>query len=364
MIYSRKRFRNDRKRFRILKPGMKDTTLKELAETLGISVTTVSKALKGYADVSPKTREAVLKLAEELHFTPNAFAVNLRKQESKTIGVIIPEIVHHFFSKVLNGILDEAAKHGYLAIVLQSGESVELERKQVDLLINKRVDGILISLSNDSNDEAHLKEIIRRNIPLVQFDKISKLIPSTKVVINDRQAAFEATEHLILKGCRKIAHIRGPVNPQGAIDRWMGYKLALEKHGITYNPKLVYTCTHVTFEEGREFAKQILTDHPDVEGIFAITDLVAVGVISYFNENGFKVPENVALIGFSNWFMSQVITPQLSSIDQPGEEMGALAFNCLLEEIEARKANKPYDLKTISLTTSVVERQSSQFKGK
>ena len=341
---------------------MKETTLKEIAEALGISITTVSKALKNYPDVSEKTRKAVLALAEELNYTPNSFAVNLRTKESKTIGLIIPEVVHHFFSNVINGIIAEAEKNGYLVIILQSNESLELEKKQVALLVNKRVDGIIMSLSNESNNDFHIKEILRKEIPFVQFDKISKLIPSSKVIINDQKAAMEAVQHLIDKGCEKIAHIRGPENPQNAIDRFIGYKKALEKNGIPYDSKLVYTCKNVTFEEGVEFAKQIVAEHPDVDGIFVITDLVAVGVLAYFNEKGIQVPNQIAVIGFSNWFMSQVITPKLSTVDQPSYEMGAAAFTLLLEEMICRKDGKVFIPRTIELETSIIERDSSLKK--
>ncbi len=341
---------------------MKETTLKEIAETLGISITTVSKALKNYSDVSEKTRKAVIALAEELNYTPNSFAVNLRTKESKTIGLIIPEVVHHFFSNVINGIIAEAEKKGYLVIILQSNESLELEKKQVALLINKRVDGIIMSLSNESNNDFHIKEILRKEIPFVQFDKISKLIPSSKVIINDQKAAMEAVQHLIDKGCKKIAHIRGPENPQNAIDRFIGYKKALEKNGIPYDSKLVYSCKNVTFEEGIEFAKQIVDEHPDVDGIFVITDLVAVGVLAYFNEKGIQVPNQIAVIGFSNWFMSQVITPKLSTVDQPSYEMGVAAFSLLLEEMICRKDGKVFIPRTIELETSIIERDSSLKK--
>jgi LacI family transcriptional regulator len=338
---------------------MAETTLKQIAETLGISITTVSKALKNYADVSPKTKKAVLDLADKLHYTPNSFAVNLRTKESKTIGLIIPEVVHHFFSNVINGIIAEAEKLGYLVIILQSNESLELEKKQVDLLINKRVDGILMSLSNESNNDEHIQEILRRGIPFVQFDKISKLIPSSKVIINDQKAAAQAVQHLIDKGCKKIAHIRGPLNPQNAIDRFLGYKKTLEKNNIPFDSSLVYTCKNVTYEEGLEFAKQICEEHPDVDGIFAITDLVAVGVLTYFNQQKIKIPEQVAIIGFSNWFMSQVITPKLSSVDQPSYEMGVAAFDLLLEEMICHKDGTAFKTRTIELETFIVERESS-----
>ncbi|MFI0425655.1 MAG: LacI family DNA-binding transcriptional regulator [Flavobacterium sp.] len=341
---------------------MKDITLKQIADTLGISITTVSKALKNYPDVSPKTKNAVLELAKSLQYTPNSFAVNLRTKESKTIGLIIPEVVHHFFSNVINGIIEEAEKSGYLVIILQSNESLELEKKQVELLINKRVDGIIMSLSNESNDDEHIKEIIKREIPFVLFDKISKFINCSKVIIDDQKAAYNAVEHLISKGCKKIAHIRGPVNPQNAIDRFLGYKKALEKHNIPFDYKLVYTCKNVTFEEGKEFAKQIVKNHPDIDGIFVITDLVAVGVLAFFNEQNILVPNQIKIIGFSNWFMSQVITPKLSTVDQPSYEMGVQSFNLLLEEINQKKISLDFIPKTIELETSIIERESTSEK--
>ena len=338
---------------------MKDITLKEIAIKLGISITTVSKALKNYPDVSEKTKKAVIELAQNLHYTPNSFAVNLRTKESKTIGLIIPEVMHHFFSNIINAIIDAAEKNGYLVIILQSNESLALEKKQVELLINKRVDGILISLSNESNNDDHIKEIINRKIPFVMFDKIAKLSKCSKVIIDDQKAAFNAVQHLIDNGCKKIVHVRGPLNPQNSIDRYIGYKKALEKNNIPFDSKLVYTCENVTFDEGNHFAKQIIEEHPDVDGIFAITDLVAVGILSYFNDHKIKVPEQVKVIGFSNWFMSQVLTPKLSTVDQPSNEMGIESFNLLLEEMNCRKNGTTFTPRTIELQTNVIIRESS-----
>ena len=174
---------------------------------------------------------------------------------------------------------------------------------------------------------------------------------------------MEAVQHLIDKGCKKIAHIRGPENPQNAIDRFLGYKKALEKNNIPYDSKLVYTCQNVTFKEGVDFAKQILEEHPDVDGIFAITDLVAVGVLAYFNEKGVQVPNQIAVIGFSNWFMAQVITPKLSTVEQPSYEMGVAAFTLLLEEMISHKDGVSFLPRTIELETSVIERDSSMKNG-
>lgn len=301
-----------------------------------------------------------MKQLKNLNYTPNSFAVNLRTKESKTIGLIIPEVSHYFFSNIIKSIIEEAEKNGYLVIILQSNESLELEKKQVELLINKRVDGILISLSNESNNDSHIQEIIDRKIPLVMFDKIAKLAKCSKVIIDDQKAGFDATQHLIDSGCKKIAHIRGPLNPQNSIDRYLGYKKALEKNNIPFDSKLVYTCEKVSFEEGKEFAKQLLEDHPDVDGLFAITDLVAVGAIDYCNSKGIKIPEELKIIGFSNWFMSQVIKPNLSTIEQPSYEMGITAFNLLLEEMTCRKEEEKFVPKTIELETNIVVRTSSE----
>jgi len=152
---------------------------------------------------------------------------------------------------------------------------------------------------------------------------------------------------------------RGPLNPQNSIDRYLGYKKALEKNNIPFDSNLVYTCEMVSFEEGYEFTKRLIKDHPDIDGIFAITDLVAVGTLAYCNENNINVPKKVKVIGFSNWFMSQVITPKLSTVEQPSHEMGISAFNLLLEEMTSRKDDSKFTPKTIELKTHIIERESS-----
>ena len=338
---------------------MKDVTLKEIAKKLGISITTVSKALKNYPDVSEKTKAAVNELCLSLNYTPNSFAVNLRTKESKTIGLIIPEVMHHFFSNIINAIIDEAEKKGYLVIILQSNESLELEKNQVELLINKRVDGILLSLSKESNNDAHIQEVIKRKIPLVMFDRIAKLSNCSKVIIDDQKAAFDAVQHLIDQGCKKIAHFRGPFNPQISIDRYIGYKKALEKNNLIFDSKLIYTCEDITFQEGIDYAKQMHEEHPDVDGLFAITDLVAVGAMSYYNEVKIKIPEQIKIIGFSNWFMSQVVTPKLSTVEQPSTEMGLAAFALLLEEMNCHRDNLPFTPRTVVLETELLVREST-----
>jgi LacI family transcriptional regulator len=335
-------------------------TLKQIAEKLGISITTVSKALKEYPDVSEKTRKLVRETASMLNYRPNSFVVNLRTKESKTIGLIIPEIMHHFFSSVIKGILSQAEKKGYLVITLQSNESYELEKKQIDLLLSKRVDGILISLANGTTDFKHLTEVINQHIPIVMFDKIAKVLKCSKVLIDDRKAAYNATKHLIDIGCKRIAHFRGPLLPQNSIDRFLGYKQALTENNMPYDPSLVYLLNDMSFEEGKFYAKQLLNDHKDVDGIFINTDLVAIGAINEFNSQGIKVPEQINVIGFSNWFMGSVISPSLTTINQPGFEMGKKAFKLLYKEINAKKLKKQINYKEILLKTALVLRDSTK----
>ena len=339
---------------------MKPTTLKEIAETLKISVSTVSKALKNYPDVSKKTKRLVKETAELMNYKPNAFAVNLRTKESKTIGLIIPEVVHHFFSSVIKGIIAQAEKKGYLVIILQSNESYELEKKQLDLLLSKRVDGILISLANGTGDFKHLNDLISQEVPFVMFDKIAKIVNCSKVIINDRKAAYTATKYLIDSGCKRIAHFRGPLLPQNSIDRFLGYKTALDDNGIAYDSSLVYVLKDMSFDEGVHFSKKLLKDHDDVDGIFINTDLVAIGAISEFNKCGVKVPEDISIVGFSNWFMSSVISPSLTTINQPGYLMGKTAFKQLYKEIKRLKNNIAITPKIIELETELVIRASTR----
>lgn len=339
---------------------MQNVTLKQIAEILNISITTASKALKDYKDVSPKTRIAVRNLAEKLNFKPNATALNLRNKESKTIGLLIPEIVHHFFSNVINGVIVEAENHGYLVIVLISNDSYELEKRQVELLLDKRVDGILVSLAGSTILTDHIKQIQKKEVHLVMFDKISNDINCSKIIINDRKAAFEATEKLILSGCKKIAHFKGPDGPKTSLDRFLGYKDALEKHHLPYRPDLVYTSKHVSLEDGWGYMEQALEEHPDLDGIFTITDLVAAGALQYCQENHIAVPDKISIMGFSNWFVSGLMTPSLSTVDQPGFEMGKVAFLQLLKEIEQKKNEQPIVPETIVIPTSVVVRQSTK----
>ena len=338
---------------------MSRTTLQQIALSLNISVTTVSKALRSYPDVSQKTIEKVKAAAELLNYKPNTFAVNLRTQESKTIGLVIPEIVHQFFSSVVKGVIEEAEKNGYTVIILQSSQNTEIEQSRIEFLINKQVDGILIALADDTVEYYHLFEAQAIDLPIVMFDKIGKSVPCSKVIIDDLKAGYEATKHLIESGCNKIAHFRGPLTSQNSIDRYLGYKKALEEYDLEFEESNVYHCKEMSFDIGKENAKKLLKDGKGIDGIFVNTDMIAVGAMAELKEQGVNIPDDMCIIGFGNWFLSSVITPSLSTVSQPSYTMGKIAFNTLFSELNKHKENQHVEHETIILPTEIIAREST-----
>jgi LacI family transcriptional regulator len=339
---------------------MPKPTLKKLAKILGLSPATVSKALKNYPDINENTKKRVLDLAASLNYQPNALAQGLRNKESKIVGLIVPEIVHDFFSNIISGVIKAAEKKGYLVIVLYTSESFEEEKIHLKQLTDKNVDGILLSLSDNTTQHKHIKQVIDKGIPVVMFDKISKLIKSSKVIVDDQKAAFNATQYLIDTGCKKIAHIRGDLKPQTTIDRFIGYKRALSKNNIPFDNALVYRCKSLSFGEGYRLAKKIMKDHEDVDAVFAFTDLVAAGVLKRFNELNIHVPNQVSVMGFSDWFLTKITTPTLSTVHQPGFEMGVKAFDALYRDIGALKKEGEINPEIIEVPTYVLPRKSTR----
>ncbi|NJB36234.1 LacI family DNA-binding transcriptional regulator [Croceivirga sp. JEA036] len=339
---------------------MSRTTLQQIALSLDISVTTVSKALNGYPDVSKKTIEKVKAAAERLNYKPNSFAVNLRKQQSMTIGLVVPEIVHQFFSNVVKGIIDEAEKHGYVVITLHTNQKYNKEKQVTEFLIDKQVDGILIALADETVEVEHLLAAQKLDIPVVMFDKISKNVECSKVLINDVEAAFEATNHLIKTGCKKIAHFRGPQHSQNAIDRFEGYKKALLENNLEFKEEHVFPCHEMSFEVGIENIKKLLNTTKGIDGIFINTDLIAVGAMAELRDQGIRIPEDISIVGFSNWFLSSVTSPTLTTVAQPSLSMGKIAFNMLLSELTNKRNNVAIAHETIYLPTELIIRKSTR----
>ncbi len=338
---------------------MKNLTLKDIAAALNLSITTVSKALKDYPDVNTNTKERVKAYAKKVNFTPNAHAAFLRTQQSKLIGVVIPRLNHFFFSNVLRGIMKAAEEEDYMVIVLSSDESYELEKKQINRLLQQNVDGILLSIADSTHDTKHIDAIIEQKIPLIFFDKYSKLSNCSSVVINDQKAAFNAVEHLIKQGKKNIAHLRGPLLPQNSIDRFLGYRKALEQYGLEYRKEWVFTCDQISNEEGYAYTQEIIEKHPEIDAIFAVADMPAVGAIKCLNEQKIVIPDQIAVMGFSNWRISNLVTPTLSSVNQPGIKMGEKAFELFYKEQQLIKKGESVVYEKIELDTKLIIRQSS-----
>jgi LacI family transcriptional regulator len=339
---------------------MSKVSLTKISKILGMSKSTVSKALNNYADVSPDTKKKVLDLAEELNYKPNIFAQNLRSQESKIIGLIIPEIVHYFFSTIISGVVETAETFGYSVIVVQSNDDYKDEVKQLKLLLDKNVDGFLLSLADNTIQFNHVKDVINQGVPFVLYDRTSKLIDCNKVVIDDVKAAQMATQHLIDTGCKKIAIIRNQLKSQGTIDRHKGFKKALLENGMVYDKSIDFETHDLSFNAGKIAGNKICERHKDVDGIFAVTDLMAIGALEALKEHNVAVPDQVSVIGFSNWFLSQITTPHLSTVDQPGFEIGQTAFKLLHQEIQNNKNNIKETSKTVVIPTTVISRESTK----
>jgi LacI family transcriptional regulator len=338
-------------------------TIKDIARELGISPSTVSRALKDHPDISPETKKAVNELAEKLNYQPNIVALNLRQSKTNTLGVIIPEIVHFFFSTVISGIEDVAYSAGYNVILTQSNESSQREMTDMKALFNSRVDGMLLSLSRETTNFDHIESMMAKGVPMVFFDRVYDHPNTSKVIVDDLSGAKEATLHLIEQGCKRIAHIEGSPNLEITKQRLEGYLDALKEKGIPVDKDLIIPCPDPSIEGGKIATEKILAMSNVPDGIFATNDPVAMGAMQAIRAKGLKIPQDIAVVGFSNWLFSSMTDPPLSSVDQPGFEMGREATKLLIRQIEI-KSKEDIDPKpeTKILKTKLVIRESSSRK--
>ena len=340
-------------------------TIKDIARELGISPSTVSRALKDHPDISAETKKAVNELADKLNYQPNIVALSLRQKKTNTIGVIIPEIVNTFFSTVISGIEDVAYEAGYNVILAQSNESYQREVTDMKALFNSRVDGMLLSLSRETTNFDHIESIISKGVPIVLYDRFYSNPNMSKVVVDDYVGAKEAVLHLIEQGCKRIAHLEGAPNLIISKDRLRGYQDALSESNLEIRENYTIVCPNNSFEEGQRAAQKLLAlPHPP-DAIFASNDPMAMGAILAIKEKGLSIPDDVAVVGFSNYFFAQITDPSLTSVDQPGFEMGQEAARLLIRQIEVKDKDLD-DLapETKVLKTKLIVRNSSLRKKK
>lgn len=331
-------------------------TLKDIARDLKLSPSTVSRALNGYPSLSEETIQMVKEYAEKHHYTPNTMAVNFRKNRTSILGMIVPQIVHHFFSTTISGALETAKKHGYSILLAQSYDHLKDEILASQYLLGMGVDGLLISVSNETQEADHLQAFLEEGKPVVQFDKITDFLVGPKLVVDDFEGAYQAVTHLIRQGYRKIAHLSGRMEVKNANARFLGYKKALEDHGLTLNETWVCPCFDISEQEGFDFTKSLMESPNPPDAIFCITDLVALGAMNYLKSSGYQIPNQVGLIGFSNWMLSEFTTPALSSVDQFGYTMGSKATEMLIELLKHQDLGEN---ELVKLPTELVVRKSS-----
>lgn len=330
-------------------------TIKDIARELGISASTVSRALKDHPDISPKTKIAVNELARRWNYKPNAVALSLRNSKSNVIGVIIPEIVHHFFSSVISGIEEVAQRAGYNVMIFQSNESYQREIMNVQALYASRVDGVLVSMSKETRDYEHFRELRDNGIPIVFFDRICNELSSDNVIVDDFAGAFAAVEHLISTGCNRIAHLSAPQHLLLGRNRLNGYKAALKKYRIPFNDELVMKCD--SFEDALELTTTLLELPEPPDGIFAVNEVTAAGALNMVKRAGMRVPEDVAIVGFTNGVVSQVTDPALTTVEQHGFKMGEIATEMLLDRLNSK--DQEYQAITRMVKTNLILRDST-----
>ncbi len=333
-------------------------TIKDIAKALGVSPSTVSRALKGHPDISLETRNMVNELATRLKYEPNAIALSLKQSRSNSIGVIIPEMVHYFFSSVLSGITDVAYDAGFTVIICQSNEKHEREVANVKALYSHRVDGILISISKDSETFDHLSYLLENEVPLVFFDRFAPGIACDKVIVDDFDAAYKATKHLIDLGRKRIAHFCGAQKLIIGRERLEGYKKALKSEGLPVDESLIIHAEN--FEMARVAVEKLMELASPPDGIFAVNDLTAIGAMLTLQKRGIQIPGQIAIVGFSDGRFSGIVEPNLSSVDQHGYEMGTAAARLLIKRILAKDPFYPPE--TVILQSSLIIRGSSDPK--
>ncbi|WP_047446076.1 LacI family DNA-binding transcriptional regulator [Alistipes sp. ZOR0009] len=306
-------------------------TIKDIARELGLSASTVSRALKDHPDISIETKKAVVELSQKLKYKPNMMALSLKNSKSNVVGVIIPELVHYFFSSVIAGIQEVADKHKIRVIVQQSNESYIKEGEALDAFADGWIDGLIISISKETSSYEHLDELELDGIPIVFFDRPIERENVDCVVFDDFKGAYDAVEYLIKQGRQSIAHFAGPASTHVGRERLKGYKKALENNGIAFNENLLLHAD--SFEKGFSGVETLISQNIPFDAIFTCNDYTAIGVLKALKKEGLSVPNQVAVVGFGDEDVSKMLDQPLTTVRQPGKEMGRVAMQTLLDKI-------------------------------
>jgi LacI family transcriptional regulator len=335
------------------------TTIHDIARKLNITASTVSRALKDHPRISTETKKAVLKTAEKLNYQPNHIAAALRNGKSNIIGIIVPTADRTFFSSVVRGIEEIANTSKYNVMICQTYDSYEKEMDTVEALLNARVDGIIASFAKNTTNFDHFLKVKERGIPLILFDRSNDALEVSHVVVDDFLGAYKATEHLIQQGCRRVAHFTNTRKISIYKERLRGYREALLDNGLPYDESLVVE-SNLQLEDGRNSMEQMLQRAEIPDGVFSASAYGILGAMQVLKEKGIRIPEEVALVGFSNEPFTSFTEPALTSVDQHSMRMGNAAAEIFLEEITS--SNQKFIPQKIVLKPELIIRQSSLRK--
>lgn len=335
-------------------------TLKQIAKELDVSISTVSKSLRNSPEIGEETRLKVQAFAKFYHYKPNNIALSLKNRKTKTIGIIIPEIVHHFFSTVINGIEQVANENGYSVIICLSDDSFDKEVLNMEMLANGSIDGFIMSLSKETQfkgDFHHITEVINQGMPVVMFDRVTNEVFCDKVIIDDKLAAYEAVQSLIDKGRKKIALVTTVDYVSVGKLRTDGYIKALLDNGIPFNENLIIKIENV---DTCEITIGKLLEDKAIDAVFAVNELFAVNIIKTANKIGLNVPKDLAVIAFTDGIISKYSTPTITTVSQSGIKMGNKAAKMLIERLETEQDDdEAENYKTEVIETHLIEREST-----
>lgn len=334
-------------------------TLKQIAKELDVSISTVSKSLRNSLEIGEETRLKVQAFAKFYNYKPNNIALSLKNRKTKTIGIIIPEIVHHFFSTVINGIEQVANEHGYSVIICLSDDSFDKEVLNMEMLANGSIDGFIMSLSKETQfrgDFHHITEVINQGMPVVMFDRVTNDILCDKVIIDDQSAAYEAVQSLIDKGRKKIALVTTVDYVSVGKLRTDGYIKALLDNDIPFNENLIIKIEDV---DTCEITIGKLLEDKAIDAVFAVNELFAVTIIKTANKIGLNVPKDLAVIAFTDGIISKYSTPSITTVSQSGIKMGNKAAKMLIERLESKEDEEDENYKTEVIETHLIEREST-----
>lgn len=335
-------------------------TIKDIAKALGLSTSTVSRALRDSYEISPETKKRVIEYAEKINYHPNPIALSLKERRSRSIGVIVSEIANSFFSQAIDGIESIAYKNGYNVIISQSRESAEREQGNLNYLTSRSIDGIIVSVSAELKDISGFRELHERGMPIVFFDRIVNELNTHKVIVDNYKGAYDATLSLIREGYKAIAAISNSESLSITSERLAGYKAALNEHGIRGTQPVVMYCAHggLILEEVEEAIVELLNLKSRPDAILALGDKLTTASLRGLKAKNIRVPQDIGLMGFSNSELTELIDPALSIIKQPAFEMGEIATELLLQLIESKRPVTEFETRVMA--PQVIIRDSSK----